>query len=289
MINKFDKGIFKIYDKFQGHRPLINVIFILVDGLLLFYYFAFIPSPVWSSPLLNNDSVWIKLYTTINPFTTAAYIFAILALFHYIIFDSIVVKTLISIFHGLIILTSLILVMGMTKVWELIIYLPHVLAIFFCIVVSYRKWKRKNAKTGVKLDSQHNSGKKMKKIISSILLIVLLLLLWNCAAKTGLPENPIVFYTKEYEDYRSITWQEKEYLPFSFIESSDVGECIGYFEESGITIYVCELKGQSKEEWVATTTNLDNRNEAMAFVFREKDTSAIPEGMESETDFYWNY
>lgn len=245
MINKFDKCLFKIYDTFKGHRPLINVIFILVDGLLLFYYLAFIPSLGWSSLLLNNESVWLKLYYTINPFTTAAYIFAILVLFHYIIYDSIVVKVLISIFHALIIFTSLILIMGMTKVWELIIYLPHVLVIFFCIVVSFRKWKRKKSKTEVKQVSIHNTG---KKIISSILIIILLLLLWNCGAKSGLPENPIVFETKVYEDYRSITWQEKEYIPFSFIESSDIGECLGYYEEGGVT-----------------------------------------EGIETETDFYWNY
>ena len=87
----------------------------------------------------------------------------------------------------------------------------------------------------------------MKKIIY-IIPVFILLLLAGCGSKLQLPDNPVVFDTKDNGVYMSIIWGDKEYVPYCAFDPSQVGECIGYYESSGHKIFVCKLKGQSEDE-----------------------------------------
>jgi hypothetical protein len=123
----------------------------------------------------------------------------------------------------------------------------------------------------------------MKKIIY-IIPIIVLMLLSGCGSKIKLPENPVVFETKVNDNYLSIVRDDKEYVPFCAVEPSQVGKCIGYYENDGGRIYVCELKGRSPDEWIVDVLSLDNCDEGM--IFREKNTKEIPDGLSS--DYEWN-
>ncbi|MFQ9510040.1 MAG: hypothetical protein ACLRZ7_03765 [Lachnospiraceae bacterium] len=121
------------------------------------------------------------------------------------------------------------------------------------------------------------------KIIAALFLFVLGLT--SCGKQLALPNNPKVFtvgYSKE--SYISLAFEDKEYVPYCALEPSQLGECIGYYKEDGEMIYVCTLKGQSADEWIVDVLNLDNCREGM--VFREINTTVIPEGLES--DYPWN-
>lgn len=123
----------------------------------------------------------------------------------------------------------------------------------------------------------------MKKRIT--ILMICALLLTGCASKLRLPEDAIAFTTKENGEYLSILWDDKEYVPFSAGESDQLGDCIGfYLSEDGTKIYVCELKGQSSEEWIADTSDLNFCNDIM--VYKETTVDAIPDEMSSE--YEWN-
>lgn len=117
-----------------------------------------------------------------------------------------------------------------------------------------------------------------------IIPIFILLLLTGCGSKLQLPDDPIVFDTRDNEEYMSIVWDNKEYVPFCALDPSKVGECIGYYESSGSKIYVCKLKDQSEDEWLVDVLGLDNCDEGM--IFREKGTKTIPSGLSS--DYEWN-
>lgn len=122
------------------------------------------------------------------------------------------------------------------------------------------------------------------KMLYTIILFFILLLLVGCGSKLKLPDNPIVFDTKDNGTYMSIIWGEKEYVPYCAFDPSQVGECIGYYESNGDKVFVCKLKGQSEDEWLVDELGLDNCDEGM--IFREKNTTKIPSGLSS--DYEWN-
>jgi hypothetical protein len=123
----------------------------------------------------------------------------------------------------------------------------------------------------------------MKKILYIVPVFILFLLV-GCGSKLQLPDNPVIFDIKESDEYASIIWGNKEYVPFCAFDPSQVGDCIGYYENEGSKVYVCKLKGQSEDEWLVTDLGLDNCDEGM--VFREKNTRKIPSGLSS--DYEWN-
>ena len=123
----------------------------------------------------------------------------------------------------------------------------------------------------------------MKKIIYIVPVFILLILV-GCGSKLVLPDNPVVFDTKDNGKYMSIIWGDKEYVPYCTFDSTQVGDCIGYYMNEGSIVYVCKLKGQSEDEWLVDNLGLNICNEGM--VFREKNTQNIPSGMSS--DYKWN-
>lgn len=123
-----------------------------------------------------------------------------------------------------------------------------------------------------------------KKNIIAVLFIIVLGLT-GCGKQLALPDNPKVFTVDHSKgSYISLVFEDKEYVPYCALEPSQIGECIGYYKEDGEMIYVCTLKGQSADEWIVDVLNLDNCREGM--VFREINTTVIPDGLES--DYSWN-
>lgn len=123
----------------------------------------------------------------------------------------------------------------------------------------------------------------MKKIIY-FMPVFIMLLLFGCGSQMKLPDKPVVFDTKNNKGYVSIISADKEYVPYCAFKPSQVGDCIGYYVDNGEKIYVCQLKGQSSDEWIVDVLDLENCNEGM--IFREIDTTNIPEGLSS--DYEWN-
>lgn len=122
----------------------------------------------------------------------------------------------------------------------------------------------------------------MKKRIFAM--FTMLMLLGGCSYKVELPADHILFETKVNDEYMSIIWDDKEYIPYCPLSSSQIGNCLGYYMEDDNKIYVCELKGQSSEEWIVGTLNLDFCNEGM--IYREINTTNILESLSSE--YEWN-
>jgi hypothetical protein len=114
--------------------------------------------------------------------------------------------------------------------------------------------------------------------------VLILFLLVGCGSKLKLPDNPVVFKTKENDGYMSIIRGNKEYVPFCAFDPSQVGDCIGYYKNDGNKVFVCKLKGQSPDEWIVDVLSLSNCNEGM--ILREKSTTNIPNGLSS--DYEWN-
>lgn len=124
----------------------------------------------------------------------------------------------------------------------------------------------------------------MKRLILTF--CIALFCLTGCGAEARTSDNPTIFESVEYTDYRSIKWGDNEYVPFGSIKPDAVGNCLGYFEEAGISVFVCELSGENTNDWLVTTPDLANSSESMAF--RNIDVTVIPDGLEADPDFYWN-
>lgn len=85
------------------------------------------------------------------------------------------------------------------------------------------------------------------------------------------------------EKYTYITYGDKTYLPFSAVDSSDMGEQIGTVNgDKKDKIY--EFRGFSSDEWIIELYESGEMDGAM--LLREENVTDFPEGMESE--YEWN-
>ena len=92
------------------------------------------------------------------------------------------------------------------------------------------------------------------------------------------------FSAKENEDYVSIIWNDREYVPYCAISPTERGEYLGYMEDDpDVEIY--ELDGYSSEEWIIDYLNLKSCGEAM--LYKEVNVRDIPDGFSSE--YEWNH
>lgn len=125
---------------YNQHSIIVISLAIIIDILLLLYYLIFIPFWPETGWVVAHEEIWYSIYRAFSPFTSGAYLTGIVVIAHFLFFKSIIAKALISIFYGLIICISLIVMMGMTSVWELYIYLPHLAIIIICILVCKAKY-----------------------------------------------------------------------------------------------------------------------------------------------------
>lgn len=138
---KIDRFILKVGDTYRSHKNLIRVLMAAIDVLLIIYFLGFIPFFPIADWTMTHHGLWTWLYGLVNPFTTGSYVFGAVLLIHFFLFDGVVVKLLLGVFYAMIVFVSLIAIMGMTSAVELCIYLPHLLVVVLCILVTARKWK----------------------------------------------------------------------------------------------------------------------------------------------------
>ncbi len=137
-ISRTDTVICSIYNTYHQHKKTMRIVMMAVNLLLFLYYLPFFNPTTW---LEAYEGIWDEMYLAVNPFMTGAYILGMAILIQYIMYDNWIVKSLLSSFYGWIILVSLLVIMGMTRVWELCIYIPHLAMIILCCFVTLRKRK----------------------------------------------------------------------------------------------------------------------------------------------------
>lgn len=122
--------IFSIYDTYHKNKKTVGIIMMIVNVLLFVYY---------CSLLFADVEIWTDMYSIVNPFTTGAYILGAAVLIQYIMYDGWIIKVLLSAFYGIVILQSFVVMMGMTSIWEMCIYIPHLIVIILCGIVTRSK------------------------------------------------------------------------------------------------------------------------------------------------------
>ena len=138
---KIDKFILKARETYRSHKNPVRILMAAIDVLLITYFLGFIPFSPIADWIMAHHGLWTWLYGLVNPFTIGCYMFGAVLLIHFLLFDSVVVKLLRGVFYAMIVFVSLIAIMGMTSAVELCIYLPHLLVVILCILVTVRKWK----------------------------------------------------------------------------------------------------------------------------------------------------
>lgn len=136
--SKMDTVVFSIYKTYHKNKKTMGIIMMIVNVLLFLYYLPFF-NPTMG--LLPHGEIWDAMYVVVNPFTIGAYILGVVVLIQYMMYDGWIIKALIGSFYGWIILISLVVIMGMTSVWELCIYIPHLMVIVLCGIVTRSKQK----------------------------------------------------------------------------------------------------------------------------------------------------
>lgn len=116
----------------------------------------------------------------------------------------------------------------------------------------------------------------MKRTLSILLAFVMILLLCACNEK-DLADMTV----KVNEDYASIVWDNKTYVPYCAISMSDLSEQIGIVDgDEDNRVY--RYKEYSADEWIINSYVKDNS----AMLYKEMDVTDIPDGLQSE--YYWN-
>lgn len=117
-----------------------------------------------------------------------------------------------------------------------------------------------------------------KIILGSFVFLCAVMVLINCTHKVTLPKDPIVFEI-DTSDEVTLLWNDKEYVCCGiFTGDKLVGKCLGYYKDyAEEKILVCELKGQSSDEWLVDTLALNNCNEGG--IYKEKNVSVVPDSI----------
>ena len=119
----------------------------------------------------------------------------------------------------------------------------------------------------------------MKKKLYRVVCLCSFIFIMLCAC--GKNTNLIDMSTTVGDEYMSIIWEDRTYIPFSVVSKNDCGTQIGYL--NGETDNeVCEYKDYPTDEWIANYLTVDGG----AMLFKEVNVTDIPDGLESE--YEWN-
>lgn len=122
----------------------------------------------------------------------------------------------------------------------------------------------------------------MKKKLYSSICVLCLVAITLCAC--GKQEQELAnMTTKVNDDYVSIIWEEKTYVPYCAISKKDCGEQIGIVDDDEDN-RVYEYKGYSSDEWIVNSYISGLMDGSM--LYKEINVSNIPDGLESE--YEWN-
>lgn len=119
----------------------------------------------------------------------------------------------------------------------------------------------------------------MKKKLYSTICLCAIISIMLCAC--GKNTNLIDMSTVEGDEYMSIIWEYRTYIPFCVVSKNDCGTQIGCL--NGETDdRICEYKDYSTDEWLANYLAVDGG----AILYKEVNVTNIPDGLESE--YAWN-
>ena len=119
----------------------------------------------------------------------------------------------------------------------------------------------------------------MKKKLHCILSLFCFMSIMLCAC--GKSTKLIDMSAVEGDEYVSIKWGDRVYIPFCAVSKNDCGTQIGYLDGESDNM-VCEYKNYPTDEWIASYLTAD----CGAMLFKEVNVTNIPDGLESE--YKWN-
>lgn len=119
----------------------------------------------------------------------------------------------------------------------------------------------------------------MKKLIYFINICLLMIILFACGQKDNELEN---MTTQSNDDYISIIWKDRVYIPFCAINNSEQGAQIGIVNEDK-NDQVYEYKGYSTNEWIISFYKSGEMDSSM--LMKEINTTEIPDNLQSDYDW----
>ena len=120
----------------------------------------------------------------------------------------------------------------------------------------------------------------MKKLIYFISLCLMVIILSACMNRSNQLEN---MTTQESNDYVSIIWEDRIYVPFCAIDNSERGAQIGIVDgDKNDQVY--EYKNYSTEDWIISFYKSGEMDSSM--LMKEINVKEIPDNLQS--DYEWN-
>ena len=120
----------------------------------------------------------------------------------------------------------------------------------------------------------------MKKLIYFMSLCLMVIMLSACGKSSNQLEN---MTTQESDDYVSIIWEDRVYVPFCAIDNTERGTQIGIVDgDKNDQVY--EYKNHSTEDWVISFYKSGEMDTSM--LMKEINVKEIPDNLQS--DYEWN-
>lgn len=114
---------------------------ILPIGLIILFVLYYLPvMPVFSDKISGEELVliWDKVYKVLDPFVFMPYVMGLMSIFITMAYRKIWFKIVYFLFYIVSIMFSLMMVMGMTSTWELLVFLPHAVCLIIDAVLALR-------------------------------------------------------------------------------------------------------------------------------------------------------
>lgn len=119
----------------------------------------------------------------------------------------------------------------------------------------------------------------MKRV--GIFVISILVSFLMCACSNQKAENIVNMTLSEGEEYSSIIWNDKTYIPYCVISKNRQGKQIGIVNgDKDDRVY--EFKEHSTDEWIINSLTMDGG----AILYKETKVTEIPSELKS--DYEWN-
>lgn len=113
----------------------------------------------------------------------------------------------------------------------------------------------------------------MKKLIYFISICLLMIMLSACGQMNNKLES---MTTQSSDDYVSIIWEDRVYIPFCAINNSEQGEQIGIVNgDKNDQVY--EYKGYSTDNWIISFYKSGEMDNSM--LMKEVNTTEIPDNL----------
>ena len=120
----------------------------------------------------------------------------------------------------------------------------------------------------------------MKKQIYFISLFLLMIILSSCNSKNSKLDN---MTTESNDDYVSIIWEGRTYVPFCAVDNDEKGVQIGIVNgDKNDQVY--EYKGYSSDDWIISFYKSGEMDTSM--LMKEVNVKEIPNNLQS--DYEWN-